>query len=133
MLYCYIFIGRCSASSLISVDNVHSHTSTSQLIILLYFGAILLSGLAQWLYSSVSRDQLVKPYRWFCWCRRIFICLVCTSICHQLVNALSCRPIDILYNIRYLSMLVVQIVGFFICLLFAFFLGVKYASIKIKN
>ena len=94
---------------------------------------MLLSGLAQWFYSNVSRDELVEPYQWFCWCRKMVICLVCSSICNQLVNALSCRPIEIAYDIRYLSMLIVQILGFFICLLFSFFLGVKYASVKVKH
>jgi hypothetical protein len=129
----YIFLEQCIHSSLISVDNVHSYTSMSILIILLYFGSILSSVLAECFYSYVFRHQLMRPYQWFCWCRKIFICLVCNSIGNQLVNALSCRPINILYDIRYLSMLAVQILGFFVCLLFSFFLGVKYASVKNKS
>ena len=126
-----MFIGRCS-SSLVILDNIRSHTLTSALITSLYIVSILLSSLAQWFYMCVSHDQFVKPYRWCCWCFKILICLVIGSICNQLVNALSCRAIEIVYDIRYASMLVVQIFGFFICLLFAFFLGVKYASIKYR-
>jgi hypothetical protein len=132
-LYYYIFIVRCSSTSLISIDDIHSYTSMNLLIILLYVVSILLSVLAQWLYSHVSRDQFVKPYRWFCWCRKILICLAGSSICSQLVNALACRPIGTLYDIRYTSMLIVQIYGFVVCLLFAFFLGIKYASIQRRN
>lgn len=132
-MYYYLFTGRCSSSSLILVDNIHNYTSMSILIILLYLGSVLSSVLAQWLYAYVSREQLVKPYRWFCWCRNILICLVGASICNQLTNALACRSIDIFHDIRYTSMLIVQITGFFVCLLFAFFLGIKYASIKHRS
>jgi len=112
---------QCSSSSLISLYNIRSYTSMTLLIILLYVGSLLLSALAQSFYSYACPVQLVKPYRWICWCRKIFICLVGASICNQLVNALACRPIEILYEIRYSSMLIVQIFGYVICLLFAFF------------
>jgi hypothetical protein len=55
---------------------------------------------------------------------------VISSVCNQMVSATACRPIEILYNLRYISMIMVQLVGFFICLLFSFFLGIKFASIK---
>jgi hypothetical protein len=80
--------------------------------------------------GSVSRDELENPYKWFCWCRNVLIFMVGSSMCHQFATALACRPIEILYDLRYTSMLIIQITGFFICLLFAFFLGVKYAAIK---
>lgn len=126
------FTGRCSSSSLISIENIHSYTSMNMLVILLYIGSVLLILLVQLLYSYVSREQLLKPYRWFCWCRKIFICLVVVSIFHQLVNALACRSIDVLYDFRYISIFTIQITGFVICLLFAFFLGIKYGTIKHK-
>lgn len=133
MIDCCIFIEQCSLSSSVPVDLIHSYTSTSILIVLLYVGSIVSSAWAQWVYSNKHHDQFVKPYRWFRWCRMILICLVSASICNQLVSALSCRPIRILYDIRYISMLIVQITGVFVCLLFAFFLGVKYASIDHRN
>jgi putative copper export protein len=128
-----LFIGRCSSSSLILVENIHNYTSMNILIILLYVVSVLLILLAQLLYSFVSREQLLKSYRWFCWCRKIFICLAIVSICNQLINTLACRSIDVLYDLRYISILIVQITGFLICLLFAFFLGIKYASIKHRD
>ena len=128
-----MFSGRCSSSSLILVDNIHSYTSMNIIIILLYVGSVLFILLAQWLYSYVSRELLLKPYRWFCWCRNIFICLTGASICDQLINTLACRSIDILYDIRYISILIVQITGFLVSLLFAFFLGIKYASVRHRN
>lgn len=73
--YCTIisFTARCSLLSSISVDNIHSYTSMSLLIILLHVVSILLSALAQWFYSYVCSEKLVKPYQWFCWCRKIFM------------------------------------------------------------
>lgn len=100
------------------------------LVLLLCLCSNILLMSAQYLYLNFSRNELVTSYRWFCWCRKIFVCLVSASICHQLASVLGCRPIDIIYDIRYTSMFIVQIIGFFICLLFAFFLGVKYASVK---
>ncbi|UJR25929.1 hypothetical protein I4U23_007277 [Adineta vaga] len=52
-----------SASLLLIPDNIHSYTSISLLIILLYIVSVISSILAQWLYSCVSRDQLMRPYR----------------------------------------------------------------------
>ncbi|CAF2150444.1 unnamed protein product [Rotaria magnacalcarata] len=113
-----------------SIDNIRSYSSMSILIVFLCFGSESLILVAQMVYDSVSRDQLDNPYKWFCWCRKVLILLVGSSLFHQLSTALACRPMDILYDFRYTSMLIVQITGFFICLLFAFFLGVKFASIK---
>ncbi|CAF3183301.1 unnamed protein product [Rotaria socialis] len=126
-------VSRCSSSSLISPENIHSYTSMNLIIMLLYIGSILSNLLAQYLYSYASHDRIVKHYPWVCWCRKIIICLAFVSIFNQLVNTLACRPIDILYDIRFTSMLIVQIFGFFMCLIYAFFLGIKYASIEHKH
>ena len=100
------------------------------LVILLSAGSYTLIALTQVAYKSASEDSLENPYAWFCWYRKILIYLVGWFLCHQLLTAVACRPVAILYDLRYNSMLIIQIIGFFICLLFAFFLGVKFASIK---
>jgi hypothetical protein len=133
--YFYLFKERCSLippSLLLStpIDRMNGYKSMRILSICLCIGSHMFLLMAQCVYSTVSRDQLENPYRWFCWCRKILIYLVAAAICNQLASTVVCRPIEILYNLRYTSMLLVQMTGFFTCLLFAFFLGVKFASIE---
>jgi hypothetical protein len=84
-------------------------------------------------YRDFPYEQLVQPYKWFCWCRKILIYRVISSILNQLASVLGCRPIEIIYDIRYIIMIIVQIMGLFICLFFTFCLGVKYATIKSRH
>jgi len=127
------FVKRCTLSSSVPINNLNSYAFMQYLVILLCVCSYLLLVTSQWLYLAFFHALLLDPYQWFCWCRKIFICLVISSICNQLASVLGCRPIEILYDIRYISMIIVQIIGFFISLLFAFFLGVKYASVKRGN
>jgi hypothetical protein len=130
----YLFIERCTLSSTaVNTDIIESYSSTQLLAQLLFFCCCMLNVVSQWIYSDVSYTQLVKPNQWFCWCRNMLIYLVSSSICNQLISVWGCRPIETLYDIRYISMFIVQITGFAICLIFAFFLGVKYASIRCSN
>lgn len=77
-------------------------------LILLCMCSIGLIMWSQGFYLEFSHVQLLKPYRWFCWCRKIFICFVISSICNQLTSAFGCRPIEILHDIRYISMFIVH-------------------------
>ena len=133
--YFYLFTERCLLlpSSLLlstSIDNINSYNFMKILVACLCIGSYIFIVMAEMIYRSASENPLENPYMWFCWCRKVLIYLVAWSICHQLATALACRPMEILYDLRYTSMLIVQTIGFFICLLFAFFLGVKFASIK---
>lgn len=126
--FCWILIEKHR----IPVASFHRYISMNILVLLLYVGSMLLILSAQLFYSYVSCEELFKPYRWFCWCRKIFVCLAFVSIFHHLINALSCRSIDILYDLRYVSIFVIQLTGFSICLFLLFFLEIKYGSIKHK-
>jgi hypothetical protein len=126
----YVFIERCSLSLTVPVDNISSYMYMNVINITLCFGSLILISLVQSFFSDVSPKYLENPYRWFCWCRKILIFFVGSSICNQVVSATACRPIEIIYDLRYISMIMVQLIGFFTCLLFAFFLGIKFASVK---
>ncbi len=126
----YLLIERCSLSLTVPVDNISSYMYMNVINISLCIGSLLFTALIQSSFNNVSPKYLKNPYHWFCWCRKILILFVISSVCNQMVSATACRPIEILYNLRYISMIMVQLVGFFICLLFSFFLGIKFASIK---
>jgi hypothetical protein len=131
----YLFTERCLLwppllSSPTTIDYINSYKFMFILIMILCVGSYACMIVAQSIFISEYDVPLENPYMWFCWCRKILIYLVGGFICHQLATALACRPIEILYDLRYVSMLIMQITGFFICLSFAFFLGVKFASIK---
>ena len=89
--------------------------------------------LAQSTYRGMTYEELINPTEWFQWCRKILLFYAVSSICNQLISITVHRPIDILYDIRYISMIVVQILGFIVCILFAFCLGMKYAKINRKT
>ncbi len=133
IFFSLIFIERCALSSSICAGKVSTYMHMRILVAFISFGSYILIQSMLPLCKEISYDQLIDPSQWFRWCYKILIHLVISSICHQLASILICRPIDILYDIRFLSMFIVQIIGFFICLLFAFFLGVKYASVKRGN
>jgi hypothetical protein len=126
----YLFIERCSLSLTVPVDNINSYIYMNFVNITMCIGSLLLMVLTESLLNNVSPKYIENPYRWFCWCRKVLILLVGSSICNQMVSATACRPIEILYDLRYIAMIMTQLVGFFICLIFAFFLGIKFASIK---
>ena len=86
--------------------------------------------LTQTLFNDASEKYLENPSRWFCWFRTILIHCVISSVCNQVNTITACRPIEILYDLRHILMIIVQLLGFFICLSLSFFLGVKFASVK---
>lgn len=133
MFFFYLFAEECTPSSPVCATKIRSYLFMRILVGFLYGGSYILVIQMFPLFKGISYDQLVNPCQWFCWCRKILIYLVISSICNQLGSILICRPIDILYDVRYISMIIVQIIGFVICLLFTFFLGVKYASVKRGN
>jgi hypothetical protein len=51
------------------------------------------------------------------------ILMVVGCVFHQLASAMTCRPVKMLYDFRYTSMLVVQLMGFASSVLFAYILG----------
>ncbi|CAF3817232.1 unnamed protein product [Rotaria magnacalcarata] len=57
----------------------------------------------------------------------ILICLTVSSIYVQICSTLTCRPIEIIFDFRFLSVIVVQFIGFVACILFAIQLGATYA------
>jgi len=133
-LFFYLFTERCLLwppwlLSVASIDTINSYKSMKTLIVLLCSGSYIFMMGAEIISKPESDVPLENPYMWFCWCRKILIYLVGSSICHQLATALACRPIEILYDLRCISMLIMQITGFFICLSFAFFLCVNFAPI----
>ena len=89
--------------------------------------------LAQGMYRGMTYEELINPVEWFRWCRQMIVFGVVSSIFNQLMSITIHRPIDILYDIRYISMISVQLLGFFICIMFAFCLGMKYAKINRKT
>jgi hypothetical protein len=123
----YLFIERCSLSITNSVENISSHISMN---ILNVFQCSAMVGLILYmgrLYLHVPSDYFDNYYQWFRLSLNILIYLAASCICNQLVSAFACRPMNILYDFRFASMIIVQIVGFLICLVFTFLLGIKYA------
>ena len=129
----FFFIGRCSASSVIFPEQIEKYTFVNMIIVILFGIGIFFSLLSEWFYLRITHRDLLRSYKSFYCCRKIFVCIVITFVCLQLTNSLSCRPIDLLYDYRYLSMLILQANGVVLTLSLAFFLGVKYATIQEKH
>lgn len=96
----------------------------------LYFVAAFFIYLGCLFYDTVSLQHLQNPYEWYELVRGIFTFAVCACVCCQLINATACRPIEILFNLWHHLMFLIQLLGFFLCLLLAFFLGAKHATIR---
>ena len=55
---------------------------------------------------------------------------VVSSLLDQLASAFVCRPLEILFDLRHILMIIIQLVGVILCLCLAFFLGLKFGSVK---
>jgi cytochrome bd-type quinol oxidase subunit 2 len=67
--------------------------------------------------SSTHRNQVF-------WRKWLTLCLfISSSICNQWISSLTCRSVQMFYDQRYMSMLILQISGFIACLHFAYRLG----------
>ncbi|UJR34943.1 hypothetical protein I4U23_027721 [Adineta vaga] len=126
-------INRCTLSSSITMDNLISYKNMAWIILSLCSCSYIMLLISLIIYRDFPYEKLLQPYEWFCWCRLILIYFVISSIFLQLASVLGCRPVEVIYDIRYIIMIIVQIVGFIICLFLAFCLGFKYATIKSRH
>ena len=55
-----------------------------------------------------------------------------SSICHQLVSSFACRPIEILFDWRYMSMIGMQIFAFLVCLQHAYVFASVYLIPRVR-
>ncbi len=62
----------------------------------------------------------------------LLLCLAGSCVCIQIASVLTCRPFEILFDLRFISMLTAQLLGFIGCLLFAYKLGSTF-PIKIPK
>ena len=62
--------------------------------------------------------------------RRMLFHLIFSSIAGQLVSGFIDRPLDMLADFRLNSLLIVQIIGFLLCLFSSFVFGVIYGSVQ---
>ena len=123
-------VERCSLSLPNSVHNMNSYMSMNLIGNILCFVLWISLIIVQVLFNNISVKSLENPFRWFCWCRKILVFFILSSISNQLASATACRPIEILFDFRHISMIMIQLLGFFFCLFYSFFLGVKFASIR---
>lgn len=63
----------------------------------------------------------------------ILLCLIGSCVCIQIISALTCRPFEILFDLRFISILTTQLLGFIGCLLFAYKFGSIFAIKIPKN
>ena len=55
-----------------------------------------------------------------------------SSICHQLISSFACRPIEILFDWRYMSMIGMQIFAFLVCLQHAYVFASVYLTPRLR-
>ncbi len=62
----------------------------------------------------------------------LLFCVIGSCVCIQIISALTCRPFEIIFDLRFISILTMQLFGFIGCLLFAYKFGSIFA-IKIPQ
>ena len=82
--------------------------------------AALLSSLPR--YELKSNGPVIERIA----CHRLLITLICSWIFSQLVTGLIDRPMEIITNLRFQSILACQIIGFLFSLFCAFVFGVLF-------
>jgi len=63
----------------------------------------------------------------------LFVFLASGCVFMQIVSSLTCRPAQIFYDLRFLSILTTQLTGFVGCLLVAYKLGCIFATKTPRN
>ncbi len=126
----HIFSERCSLAPTGPVDGISSYIHMNTVNLLLCISTCLLIGIMNAKYDDLVRDYFDNSHRRFYMLRNTLIFFTIPCVFNQLISAFSCRSIKILYDIRFTSAIVGQIGGFFLCLLLAFLLGIKYALLN---
>ena len=116
---------------MVFVNDIGSYISMFYLNMYLCFAATVVAMFVNMLYQDDdTTDNYANFSRWFRFSCTLVVFFALSCIFNQLASAFACRSITILFNFRFTSMLIVQILGFMICLLFAFLLGIKYALLN---
>ncbi|UJR25930.1 hypothetical protein I4U23_007278 [Adineta vaga] len=106
------FINRCTLSSSITMDNIINYGQMRWILVLLCICSQIMLLLSLITYRDLTYEKLVQPYQWFYWFCRILMYLVISLIFNQLASVLGCRPIEIIYDIRCIILVIVLVIGF---------------------
>jgi len=77
-------------------------------------------------------DVDLRPIEFFGFFLALLVCLAGCCICIQIISAFTCRPDQILFDLRFILIVTTQLIGFIGCILFAYKLGSIFA-IKIPE
>jgi hypothetical protein len=77
------------------------------------------------LYEKSTNDNNLK----FWYGLLVLSLFVGSSICNQWISSLTCRPVEILYDKRFTSILGAQMIGFVACIHLAYGLGVIFTPL----
>jgi hypothetical protein len=123
LILIYFFVTeRCT--SLLSGSAFHSWISALCVI------AVILITVACIAYPSAI-IHLDPRVRWTDRADRAYaalICLVCSCVAIQVATAMTCRSAEIIFDLRYTSMIVVQVSGLVACVIFAYHLGASFGA-----
>jgi hypothetical protein len=112
----------CSSSSHF-LNNTSSYAIVDQSVLLLCGTCFIMLIIGLFLHPIFNEKLTNDNNSNFWFGLLVFSMFVGSSICNQLISSLTCRPIEILYDKRYTSILGVQILSFLICVHFAYSLG----------
>jgi uncharacterized membrane protein AbrB (regulator of aidB expression) len=121
----------CSSSIVVS-NNTNSYLFMNKFVISLYEICFMLIITGVLLYMTLMK-QSFRPIihkRLLFWFGIVILGMfVGSSVCNQLISSLTCRPIEMIYNIRYTLMLATQMIGFIASLYFAYGFGQIYGPL----
>jgi hypothetical protein len=125
-MLCFIFLERCSSYS--SGHAFHyflrgQYCITFMLMTLFYPLILIVCLNLSAPFQVINQFELVLT---------LLLCLIGSSVCIQIISALTCRPFEILFDLRFVSILTTQLLGFIGCLLFAYKFGSTF-PIKIPK
>jgi hypothetical protein len=84
------------------------------------------------LYALGMTPSLYR--RSFFWMAILMLSLfTSSSICHQLATSLACRPIEIIFDCRFVSMLGMQMFAFLVCLHHAYVFASVYLIAPVRR
>jgi uncharacterized membrane protein YeaQ/YmgE (transglycosylase-associated protein family) len=84
------------------------------------------------LVTSLQFSVRFRVIKQFGFVLTILLCLIGSCVCIQIISALTCRPFEILFDLRFISIFTTQLLGFIGCLLFAYEFGSTF-PIKIPK
>jgi hypothetical protein len=130
-----LFVERCPPQAIL-LEKIGSYEAMNQWVDRLHLACYVLFVIPILLYATLYALGMPPSLyrRSFFWMGILMLSLfTSSSICHQLATSFACRPIEIIFDWRFMSMLGMQMFAFLVCLHHAYVFASVYLIAPVRR